>query len=512
VQIGAGLTLVCGPNGSGKSTLLEAVSWCLWGKTIRGESLIVDETRAASVRVVTDRLSVTRSRSAAGRTSLTWSTLDTAPLLYESTTHAQRALEEALGLTWDHWRRTCVFTTSRGTTSARSVSEFLDAPDSEKKALLERLCGLEQFDLGAERARDDLRAAQQGVHPIQSQLAAVAHAHQLAQQRYDLAHAAFDRVMSSAPSVPPHPGEPPMSDEEAHVLTMSLSMLETQLRVATDRSRRPRAPSTSCAACGRAFDNAADATAHHAAEVAAADAAGHEAAQLSDKLATDRGNAGVKLAALQRWKEALSAHTAAQRVAARYADSIQSATDELLAASAALELAPERRPDLEEQLREQERRVKVLEGCVQVLGAQGARGMLLSSMIESVSEAAQMWAHRLVSPEQVLQITSTSELKNGATSMKIGVNVAGPIAKYGAASQGEARRLDLAVMLALASFSTEESGTLWMDEVLDGLDVDGVDTVAGILVEVSQHRSIVVVTHSERLIMRLSGCSSVIRL
>jgi DNA repair exonuclease SbcCD ATPase subunit len=74
---------------------------------------------------------------------------------------------------------------------------------------------------------------------------------------------------------------------------------------------------------------------------------------------------------------------------------------------------------------------------------------------------------------------------------------------YRACSAGERRRLDVALLLALAEIaratSGDEPGTLWLDEVFDALDDDGADAVCAAVRELCRDRCVVVITHSPRL-------------
>lgn len=75
---------------------------------------------------------------------------------------------------------------------------------------------------------------------------------------------------------------------------------------------------------------------------------------------------------------------------------------------------------------------------------------------------------------------------------------------YRGASGGERRRIDIAIMLALAEIaeyaSGAQPGTMFMDEVFDALDADfGVPRATDVLQELSRTRCVVVVTHNAEL-------------
>jgi DNA repair exonuclease SbcCD ATPase subunit len=87
--------------------------------------------------------------------------------------------------------------------------------------------------------------------------------------------------------------------------------------------------------------------------------------------------------------------------------------------------------------------------------------------------------------------------------MTLGVEGAGGGNGYKGSSGGERRRIDVALLLALADVaagaSSENPGTLFLDEVLDAIDEEGVGLLASALQEVATRRPIILITHSETL-------------
>lgn len=503
-----GVVLITGPNGSGKSSFLEGVSWALWGQSIRGEAL-ARSGQECHVHVEFPGYFAERGRSKSDKLSLTWGEVHGPEITggvgtrvfqqYESTKHAQAALLEVLP-TYDQWRRTCVFTTTDG------VGDFLAAPDSERRELFERLCGLEQFATGLTRLRTDLQARSREL-----QVARVEQQSRQDQIRVaeDALHRAikFQRdVRSQVPSAPPvgAEGPEPISPVELQVMDHRVSMIEAKLREAQARSRRPYAPPLVCGACQRPYDNVEQAQQAHAAAVALADEATHEAAKYSDELATQRGNYLVHRQRYDQWQVQALENARLRSVAASHVGTLNAADAQVSEATNAL-MRCLSAPDHTDRIAALERDVAVLEGAERVLGPRGVRSLLVSNLISAVSASAQQWVDRFCPPGQRLEITATSTTKSGDASMRIGVNISGPISSYKSASQGERRRLDLSVLFALASFGTAEDSTIWLDEVLDGLDDRGVDQVCDVILELAEYRSIVVISHSERVISNLKG-------
>jgi len=108
-----------------------------------------------------------------------------------------------------------------------------------------------------------------------------------------------------------------------------------------------------------------------------------------------------------------------------------------------------------------------------------------------------------------LQLSPYTERKSGVVSDSISIKVSGVGGGrgYKAASGGERRRIDAALLLALAEVSSaaagQAPGTLWMDEVFDALDEEGVDAVSDVLAELAEERAVVLITHSSVLASRV---------
>ena len=68
---------------------------------------------------------------------------------------------------------------------------------------------------------------------------------------------------------------------------------------------------------------------------------------------------------------------------------------------------------------------------------------------------------------------------------------------YDGASSGQRRRIDIAMALAMADNSRYgKRGTLWLDEVFDSLDEDGIDQVVNLVSQLAQQRQVILLTHN----------------
>jgi DNA repair exonuclease SbcCD ATPase subunit len=142
--------------------------------------------------------------------------------------------------------------------------------------------------------------------------------------------------------------------------------------------------------------------------------------------------------------------------------------------------------------------------CAQVLGMRGLRAVVLGRALSGVEAAANAWLSKLA-PGARLTLKSYTERQSGAVVDAIGVEIAGfgGGLGYRASSGGERRRLDVAVLLALADVAMAgrggQPGTVFADELFDALDDDGVAAAASVLEELGRTRPVVVITHNDAL-------------
>lgn len=148
--------------------------------------------------------------------------------------------------------------------------------------------------------------------------------------------------------------------------------------------------------------------------------------------------------------------------------------------------------------------VAELEACEDALGLKGIRAQVLGHALEGIQAVANLWLDRICGAGLSLKLLPYSEKKTGGVTDSISLQITGAGAgEYLGASGGERRRLDVALLLALAEISRaaagREPGTLFCDEVFDALDQDGQAEVADVLRELARDRAIIVITHSSDL-------------
>ncbi len=516
-----GLVLVTGPNGSGKSALIEAVATAAWGKTLRGSS---PWSGKGSVEILTDEVTAKRTRIGRGK-NLVWRMTDEDNVEFESNTKSQEALERVIG-SFEVWRRTSVF-------SSQDAAHFTLATDAERKRLIEALLGLERFDpaLAACRsvrknAEAQLRSDEALLQQLESQLSSN-------QERVGDA----TRVLATVPE--------PLDVTEARGRVAKLASMVSSAKA--DRSRAQKAlrdadrseadlmaearnirrrleelGEGNCDNCGQPIPQALRADLSASAEQAEEKAVearktrqeAAEALQADvDELSEEIEDLSGRLVVLER--EISDADGAARQRKA--------AEESVGAAEAAVGKLEGRIDDGRTQIEAGEQRLALQRAAEVVLGLKGVRAHVLGRALAGLEAAANGWLSRVCGTPAVewtgdaggseaalgggmcIRLKPYTEKKAGGVSDSISISVEGAAGGegYRGASGGQRRRLDVALLFALSDMAQaahgRSSGTLFIDEALDGLDADGVHGMLAVLSDMAKERAVVVISHNPEL-------------
>lgn len=504
-----GIVLVTGKNGAGKSALLEAVSMAGWGKTIRGTDPRREGEKGAVSVETTFGMEITRSWNPAGKKSLDVAVKGAKEFAFENVTKAQEHIDEVLG-EWETWRRSCVFSTA-------AADMFSTATDADRKRLLENLLGLRRFDMALERCRVDQKAA--ALAKTQAQLVL-----NRAQTRLEEVTRHLDTLRALARSAAPSVDLATLEDRRAALeaeLTFKGAAARTELEAyrraekdvneqrykveALQKQIKALAGSQTCPTCHRAWPDAE-----------------HKAME-ADKLKAELAALGVPpTVSADRWKQADADFKRVQGELAQVKAEIAQAEASIARHAQALEAVHRAEADLLSLETEREAatgevtrytsQLAHLETTDQVLGTRGARAHLLMDALKGLEVAANVWLNRIarIDAPLTLRLSPYTEKKSGGTADAISLEVdgAGGGRGYKATSGGERRRIDVAIMLALAEVAQSAHNrftpTMWFDEVFDALDVpDGIDAVTAALEDLSRDRCVVVITHNAALIRHL---------
>lgn len=499
-----GVVLVGGPNGAGKSAIIEAIATAMWGRGLRGRWSPWRANAAGSV-VLDDGLWVQRRWTGKSK-SLEWKDpsleLDGA---FDTTSKAQEALDAVVG-SFEVWRRTCVF-------SAADAAHFTMATDTERKELLESLLGLGWFDRALDACRKDLRAAQ----TIAGQT----------EQAKALAEAKISGLTGTLAETQSIVGELKTQDVgflRAEAARLSEHIKDIAAEADTLRDRRSALLDTGgqdkerasqiqqrltklqgggCPLCGQDVDDALRLRLRNEAATTLKRAADGRAAAESEL-----GRVTSELVGLQEEAEALHDLLGKARsdlliierertTRERLVQSLKTQVDEAEIQRKRVEKATAALAKLHADIAE-------LEACERVLGVRGARAHVVGRTLSGIESLANSWLARL-SSTITIQLLPYTEKKSGGVVDAISLNLvgAGGESGYLGASAGERRRVDVALLLALAELaaSTNNGGSwqspIFFDEVFDTLDADGREAVSDLVQQLSVDRCVVLITHDE---------------
>lgn len=161
---------------------------------------------------------------------------------------------------------------------------------------------------------------------------------------------------------------------------------------------------------------------------------------------------------------------------------------------------------LEEAFATSERTIGILTFWVEGFGKSGLKSFLLESELASINATATTYAQRLLGFGARINLSATRKLKTKDTvreELSVDATIPGCTLRYAGASKGQKRRLDLALLLALRDVATVRAGVrvaqFFADEVFDGVDKAGCETVGVLLKELSTLYPITLITHTNAL-------------
>ena len=153
--------------------------------------------------------------------------------------------------------------------------------------------------------------------------------------------------------------------------------------------------------------------------------------------------------------------------------------------------------------------VSVAAAGVAMLAPKGVRAHILQRALDAIQTIANRWL-REFHDSLLIELSPYSEKAAGGTKMSIALKIQGREEgeEYEDLSGGERRRLDLAMVLALAEVArlaqgVAEWGTLFLDEILDAVDPEGAERVCDAIRRLSADRSVVVISHNRAIRDRL---------
>lgn len=507
-----GLVVVCGKNGAGKSSLIDAVTGAAWGATRRG----VTWHRGKSSTVTLDLADLTVSRTVSERGAVSVHVSGgpgQAGRAFPSERAGQIEIDRLIG-SREVWERTSLFT-------SEDASLFTNARDSERKALVERLIGLERVDLASDKSRVRLAEATTRQSLNRLEIERLRPLVEQCRRRVDEAVEALDLEFDDAYAFfRKRRSELEAADADSTVQAVEASVADLRVvarRVGGFEDEASRVEDLVrrgvCQGCHRPYKgaDASDAIDEIFQRAREAIGEGDSIREIVKRVETKVTDAEARLrsardVAATRKHRASIAHAAlleAERRAVRVAEAetrVERARAELLDFETALEKRIAEQPEVDLAL-------KLAKSVADVLGPRGVRSLLLADAFAVLEAAANRYIGRLLDGA-VISISGTTEQKSGTVVNKTSIDVRGGPGPHGLKgfSSGQRRRVDLAILFGLAELAEaghESDGTIFFDEAFDALDLEGVEIATEILGEIAERRTVVVITHSEALRERL---------
>jgi len=495
-----GVILVTGENGRGKSSLIEAVSYTIWGKTLRGTDPRTEE--GYSKIQFFDGLTVRRGWSD-GKSTLKIDGHED----FESITKAQSWLEKKFG-PWEVWRRSCVF-------SSTDAAHFTLASDGERKRLLESILGLDLFDEALDRCRADAKV----VALQQSQLLGEAMVTKTRVEELQKRVKSAQEMVSELPeqvdlAALAHRGEAVKKlvvdcraeiDQKRQSLNTASFDLQAKHREASRlKAEAADLDDEECPICGREWEDKSLRAAKRAELVA-------QAEKLSSTNDNEVSRHKVELQELE--EELRSLQDQLLQLSAKF-QSLKATEKARLNAFQALGEAKDSLNIELERVSQQALDIaaisleaKTFNNVISVLGLKGVRASVLQTALSGIELVANAWLSKIAKQSNPLnlKLLPYTERKTGGVSDAISLEITGAGAGkgYKASSGGERRRIDVALLLALAEVSRasygQGSSTLFADEVFDSLDAEGSTAVCSAISDLAQDRPVIIISHSREL-------------
>lgn len=509
-----GVVCVTGENGAGKSSIIEAVSAAVWGITLR-KTPVWRRTGNGEILALVDvgrETLMVRRRRAKSKVLLDFSSLSTNQV-FDTKTKAQEALDAIVG-SHARWRRTHAF-------SSADASHFTLATDAERKKLLEDILGLDRFDAAHASANRDRRQAEKDVATAGSREA-------LAAERVRGAKARLADMQEIARQIPASLPTPlvgveehdqiieranaflPKYDAKIQEISSDITRRTTLMEQARERAEHVDGIED-CHVCGATIDAAHRKRLHGIAK------------DIHDEHQSALAKLEVELKkardARARWREKYAEAREKRREAVQAikaargrAEEREKAEERVRNLKQDLEDARDKHDEAVADLAAEEAKLAVIRSAEKVLSLSGVRSYLLGTALAGIEEIANTWLARLVDSDEVrLELKPYSEKASGGIKDSISLDIEGVGEGYGykATSGGERRRIDLALLFALAEVAEAAAGittgTMFFDEVFDALDSSGVESAIEVIEELAKDRCVVVITHSPLLAQRLSA-------
>lgn len=152
-----------------------------------------------------------------------------------------------------------------------------------------------------------------------------------------------------------------------------------------------------------------------------------------------------------------------------------------------------------------EEMVPYLEFWLEAFGPTGIRSFIVRNIVGCLNNQVNYWLQFLINNKIRVCFDEALEVQISRES--------GEPFDYKQGSGGEKRRIDLAISLAFADLMRISNNThnsiIFLDEVVDSLDLDGINGVFALINQLSKNKTVFLITHNPSLLSQLGGVSRI---
>jgi len=530
----------CDSNGAGKSALLEAPVWAITGRTIRercsGDDVILLGSKGGCVvdtTVVGEKtIRIVRHRGHTQHANKVFLYVDGKDVSRGTSRATDAAIESELGLDFTTFMNTVAF-------GARAeVRSFFFSSDADRKAVMDKLLGLEAFGHAQVLARARMRAKAESLHPLmdrqmklgfaiqegQESVAALAKQPRVdkielndqriavkrltarveslqvecakskadlqtataalseSRKAHDVAMSQFHKAQSD------HVRETSTLDERARAAIAAASGLESRaaklrgLAGGSCPTCRQGVSQGSAELAARELTDEAAAMREDASSKSAKSAAIKKAAALVNRPAppddhevlTHSSDYDLRREALNEAKSLLTAANAKLQAMEDQDKQSRGRLDEVRSKVADLQAELSNNLDAQKVVKDEITRI---EFWVQAFGNGGVKSFVIESEIPRINAIATNYARRLLGQGAFVRVAATKKLKTSdqeREELTVEAGIPGCAQSYAGASKGQRHRLDLSLILAFRTVVAARSACPFDQLFADEL-FDGVD-------------------------------------
>jgi len=158
------------------------------------------------------------------------------------------------------------------------------------------------------------------------------------------------------------------------------------------------------------------------------------------------------------------------------------------------------RREIKSDLNEKEKILPYYDFWIKGFGEKGIKSFVIEQIIPVLNQQVNYWMQFFIHNKIIVEFDKFLEIKISRSN--------GEPVFYNQSSGGERKRIDLAISLAFAHImrlrSSVEINILFLDELAESIDTDGIEGLDRSLKELGKDRTIFIITHRQNLLDRLS--------